>query len=366
MASSPSLRNATQSRRSKQQNAQPLFPGRLQKGDLRNLRRSHRTAPRKTTLKTNSHTGSPAASQIEEVVVRLSSGLGNQLFQLAHGLWLARERDASLKFDTIWFQLVSGIHPVRRQLRLNEFMVDLPEAFRGARRLLVGLLAAVYDKYGRGGRALSELGKMCIVQEGAEDGNNMATLSDGVDHRCYLNGYWQTGRAFLAVREQLLPMLVPKHPLSPGAEKYIAQAGSGPTGFVHVRRGDYMHFMGEAGLLPPSYYAQALPMFDVAGTHIARWLVFSEDLAWSKENLQFIPNAEFVDYLSPRRDIEDLMIMKECSAGIIANSSYSWWGAALGERHNRLIIAPDRYRQNATSADSEWALPSWKQIKAWA
>lgn len=316
-------------------------------------------------MKTNYHPVSPAANRAEEVIVRLSSGLGNQLFQFTYGLWLATKWNATLRFDTTWFQLISGIHPVKRQLRLDEFLLEIPEAFRGLKRLAVGFLAALYDRNRRGGRTLCKLGEMCIIQETMGDWVRGATTNDSSNRRVYLNGYWQSGEAFLAVRDRLVPDLVPRHPLSPGAKKYIAQAGSTTTGFVHVRRGDYIHFMGDAALLPPSYYANALASLSSAGKRIGHWLIFSEDRAWAKANLNFMPNAEFVDYPSPRRDIEDLMIMKACSAGIIANSSYSWWGAALGDRPERTIITPDRYWRTANWTTQEWALPHWTSIKGW-
>lgn len=299
------------------------------------------------------------------VVVRLNSGLGNQLFQLAHGMALAERLNISLSFDTTWFQLVSGIHPVKRQLRLPELSVSLPEAFRGPRRLIVGLLAALFDKTRRGKWPLSVAGKMQVIQE-----NRLA--SDCNDHlagikrtRFYLNGYWQLSRPFMLVRDKLLPILRPKSPLSKGAEALVAKVATGVTGFIHVRRGDYLHFMGEKGTLPVSYYSSAFAKMQDTGKKITQWMIFAEDTEWARTNLAFVPDAEIVDYPSSSRDIEDLLIMKTCSAGIIANSSYSWWGAALGDRLDRPIIAPERYWQGSQTSTSAWTLSSWLRVKAW-
>jgi hypothetical protein len=300
-----------------------------------------------------------------EVVIRLNSGLGNQLFQLAQGMALAEQRNARLKFDTTWFYLISGLHPVKRQLRLPALSVSLPEAFCGPRRLTVGLLAAFFDKTRRGKSVLSVLGQMKVIQE---DPLNFK-LDNGPSSigakRTYLNGYWQNNAPFMLVRNKLVPTLQTKNPLSSGAEAFIAKARSKNTGFIHVRRGDYLHFMGEGGVLPATYYSRALSKVEDTGSNISRWMIFSEDKVWALKQLSFIPNAEIVDYPSQNRDVEDLMIMKECSGGIVANSSYSWWGAALGDRAQRPIITPDRYRKDSSWTADGWALPNWLQVRAW-
>jgi hypothetical protein len=301
----------------------------------------------------------------DEMIVRLSSGLGNQLFQLSHGMWLAVKSRAELRFDTTWFRLVSGIHPVKRQLRLNQFQFELPEAFRGLTRWAIGLLAALYDKNRHGKWALEKMGRLRIVQEEVGAAILHGTPKTASFPRTYLNGYWQWSEPYLAIRDRLLPKLVPKWQLSPGAQEQIDRTKTRSTGFMHVRRGDYLHFMGETGTLTARYYADALSDLKSAGKQVDQWLIFTEDIPWVSANLDFVPNARIVDFHSDNRDIEDLMIMKACSAGIIANSSYSWWGAALGERSERPIVAPDRYWKFADSAWSRWALPSWRPVSGW-
>lgn len=301
-----------------------------------------------------------------EIVVRLSSGLGNQLFQLAHGMALAEQKNAHLRFDTSWFYLISGLHPVKRKLRLPALGVELPEAFSGPRRLAIGLLAAFFDKTRRGKSILSAMGRMQVIQEVPFHLKNGADVLEIDDGRTYLNGYWQTNAPFMFVRDKLLPMLKPRKSLSSGAEALIAKADSKNTGFIHVRRGDYLHFMGEEGTLPVTYFSRALAKVKEAGKPVSSWLIFAEDNDWALANLGFVPNAEIVNYQSKNRDIEDLMIMKSCSAGIIANSSYSWWGAALGDHQDRPIIAPDRYWRAANWTTQGWALPHWTAIQGWS
>jgi Glycosyl transferase family 11 len=296
----------------------------------------------------------------------LSSGLGNQLFQLAQGMALAENRKARLSFDTAWYRFVSGVHPVKRHLRLPALGIPVAEAFKGPKRLAVGVLAAFFDKTRRGKSILSALGRMQVIQEGQPDLKHSARLPGINANRVYLNGYWQTNTPFMLVRNKLLPAVRPRSPLSTGAEALIAKAHSKNVAFIHVRRGDYLHFMGEEGALPASYFSRAIATIQETGKAIEHWLIFSEDDEWAKANLGFVPNAEIVNHQSTNRDIEDLMVMKSCSAGIIANSSYSWWGAALGDHPDRPIIAPDRYWRNADWTTKGWALPNWTAIQGWS
>jgi hypothetical protein len=95
-----------------------------------------------------------------------------------------------------------------------------------------------------------------------------------------------------------------------------------PTTAVHVRRGDYQRFPDHFSLLSPEYYARALERF--GGTQI---LVFSDDPGWCKTNLTGLGSG--VAMTVGTSDIVDLALMTLCRHHVIANSSFSWWGAAL-------------------------------------
>jgi hypothetical protein len=206
---------------------------------------------------------------------------------------------------------------------------------------------------------------MRVIQENALHKQHDDAFANSNAERLYLNGYWQTKSSFMLVRNNLLRILKPRDPLSSGAKAFIAKAKTSNSGFIHVRRGDYIHFMGDAGTLPVGYYSRSFSAMKTLGKSITHWMIFSEDADWARTNLGFVPNAEVIDYQSPNRDIEDLMVMKACSAGIIANSSFSWWAAALGDRPDRPIITPDRYWKSIGWAAEGWALPEWTQVAAW-
>ena len=297
------------------------------------------------------------------VITRLTSGLGNQLFQLAHGTWLSQLGGAELRFDTTWFPLVSRLHPARRELALRKFQIDLPEEFRGPQRWLVGLLAVIHDRFAVGQSLLEKIGSFRLVRESPR--SKMDALDSPTSARLYADGYWQTRKPFTSIRHLLVPCLVSRQPLCQEAKRLIDETTTQPTGFLHVRRGDYVTFGGEKAALPLRYYKDALHLLRSESVNMRRWLVFSDDPSWCRSNFSFLKEAAFIDYQSKNRDIEDLMIMKSCAAGIIANSSYSWWGAALGSNMERPIVAPARYWPNYPYLADNWSLPDWRHIEAW-
>jgi hypothetical protein len=296
-----------------------------------------------------------------QITVRLCSGLGNQLFQFACGLAQSRRWQVPLRFDTTWYILVAPIHTPFRHLRLRKIGLPVKEAFSGWRRCMVGVMAAAFDRTGRGRSFLERSGEMALIQE-KQPFRQTVWEEEAPAVHVYLNGYWQTADHFLAVRDEIQRMIRPTVPMSSGAQMWKSQIAGRQTGFIHIRRGDYASLVGETGLLPLEYYKKAIDTFGNFGWH---WLVFSEDEEWARHNLRFLPSWDFVTYQSENRDIEDLLLMTYCHGGIIANSSYSWWGAALGDRLERPIVTPNRYWQQSNLSSEDWALPHWIQVQAW-
>lgn len=235
----------------------------------------------------------------------------------------------------------------------------------GLRRWLVGVMAGLYGRSRLAYRGLEAIGKLKLVRDGHDHGVMSLDARHGAC-RLYLDGYWQTREPFLNIRSHLLPKLVPRQPLCEAAKSIVDSNAQTPTGFIHVRRGDYIKIGGEKSALPLRYYQNAMQVLRSDGVQMDRWLVFTDDLDWSRRNLSFIRNIQFVDYYSPNRDVEDLMIMRTCAAGIIANSSYSWWAAALGSASDRPIIAPDRYWPSYPLLAERWSLPDWQHVTAWS
>jgi hypothetical protein len=118
-------------------------------------------------------------------------------------------------------------------------------------------------------------------------------------------------------------------------EKY-PQLNNEKTCSIHVRRGDYIKFNDHHEVQSIDYYKNALSYFD-NDTH---FLIFSDDINWCKNNFDFLENKT---YCEGNEDFEDLYIMSFCKNNIMANSSFSWWGAWLNENINKTVISPKKW-----------------------
>lgn len=118
---------------------------------------------------------------------------------------------------------------------------------------------------------------------------------------------------------------------------------------IHVRRGDYVNNPFYVDLTKTGYYEQAMAEFPDAS-----FLVFSDDIEWCKRQAIF-KDCEF----SGQDELTDLNLMAGCKGIIMANSSFSWWGAFLGDQ-NKKVIAPKLWY--ADGEERTKLLPNWKRL----
>lgn len=127
---------------------------------------------------------------------------------------------------------------------------------------------------------------------------------------------------------------------------------------VHIRRGDYLKFPDIYPICGLDYYERAAEMMRSRLGNV-HFLVFSDDLNWAKGNLTLPGPTVFIDLGSYRREELDMMLMRECRHNIIANSTYSWWGAWLNRNSSKIVIAP----RGKYSADQQEIVPNdWIQV----
>lgn len=147
-------------------------------------------------------------------------------------------------------------------------------------------------------------------------------------------GYLQTEKYFVNHKDEALAYfeLAPEHKIAVDALAMSYGLGQG-TCSVHVRRSDYLNLQQYHPVMPMSYYEDAM---DAMGDQV--FIVFSDDIEWCKQNFK----GRRLVFVSGHPDIYDLMLMSRCENHIIANSSFSWWGAYLNRR-NKKVIAPRQW-----------------------
>lgn len=154
----------------------------------------------------------------------------------------------------------------------------------------------------------------------------------------YLDGYWQNEQYFSEIRAVLLQELWPNQPLSINAQAHQIKIQQTHAVSIHVRRGDYLNHP-EIGVLDIDYYKRAVDYIKEK-IEAPVFFVFSNDVAWCKDNFNFIDSPVFVE--DTQTEIDDLMLMCQCQHNIVANSSFSWWAAWLNSNVDKIVIAPKR------------------------
>lgn len=180
----------------------------------------------------------------------------------------------------------------------------------------------------------------------------------------YLDGYWQTEKYFADVVEVLRREFVPREGLEPENAAVAAQIDASTAVSLHVRRGDYVTEPNTGrlhGLCSMDYFRAAVQFIQmrVGPVHL---FVFSDDQDWSRSNLRLGPPTTFVAANSPDRGFRDMQLMARCRHHVIANSSFSWWGAWLNPSPDKIVVAPQRWF-SAGDRDTRDLLPEpWVRL----
>ena len=276
------------------------------------------------------------------------------MFQYAAGRAVAYRRHVQLALDTSEFQNGS-----QRNYRLHNFNIEASvssketvESFKQqAERKSTAWLSRLRPYYRR-----------AFIKEPhfSFDGNILRAPG-----RVYLDGYWQSEKYFREIAQLLRNELTVKEkPQGANAEmgERIEQAPAAVS--VHVRRGDYAsnpvtnQYHGMCSL---AYYQDAVSKLGSVGVR-PQLFVFSDDIPWAEANLSFDCPVTFVRHNPPDADHEDLRLMSRCRHHIIANSSFSWWGAWLSADPDKIVIAPRQWF-NGAGHDTRDLLPeSWVQL----
>lgn len=251
-------------------------------------------------------------------IVLFTAGLGNQIFQYFFCQYL-KEKYPS---DTIYGCYDKAILNNHNGLEVHEvFDIKLPpsSAFTHA---LVRLIRALYKR-------------TCWSWLESHDEWGKNTM--------YYEGYWHNKALF---GKYVSSLKFRTHNISRQNAIVLSQIHNTYSVSIHIRRGDYLDPIRSkefSNSCPLSYYRQSIEYAKQQCAE-AKFFVFSDDITWVKENLA-IPDAVYVDWNTGRQSFWDMYLMSQCQASIIANSSFSFWGAMLGEE-KVFVIKPKKWIGN--------------------
>lgn len=278
-------------------------------------------------------------------IVMLSGGIGNQLFQYAFARALFSRGRSEVMLDPSW--LASHQRGVtRRALKLGKFNITLPFAqSEDMHRAGIPDIARE-DLAGKVRRKLFTWRERLRPAEAKkkifETKFRYMPSALEVGHDAYFAGNWVCPKYFEDIRTELLAELtLHEHFSSEGAQAATEIAGAGDTAVaLHVRRGDFLKYEKFAEC-PPSYYESALAYLREKLGSVSLF-VFSDDPEYVKTHIKL---GDRVTFVSGRGipDYEELILMSCCRHAIIANSTFSWWGAWLNANPDKIIVAPEHW-----------------------
>jgi hypothetical protein len=255
------------------------------------------------------------------IISKIQGGLGNQIFQWAHGKTLSIMYNSDLFLDTSYYNNQFGNTP------RNYELIKFPNL--------------KYDVPNYSNKKIIEI----------SDNFHYNELLYNENYNYYLNGFWQSEKYFLKnsdlIREQLQPTIE--------IIEKLKQQINGKSVSIHVRRTDYVTSNGFHPVQTIEYFNKAV---ETIGDY-DQLFVFSDDINWCKENLKY-KNILFVEN---QDNLEDMWLMSLCDHNIISNSSFSWWGAWLNQNKDKIVISPKNWFGSQSNLNDLDIIPNnWVKI----
>jgi hypothetical protein len=285
------------------------------------------------------------------IITQINGGLGNQMFQYAAGRALAQRHGTDLLLDTRIFdgntQFGFGLNHFAISAR-QAMPAELPPDRRQNR---------FYYLVWRGLRLKPNL----FRESGLSYNPGFNSLGDGA----YLKGYWQSERYFTdidaAIREEFRIVT----PASPENAAILSEIAERPAISLHIRRGDYVknsRTNATHGTCTLEYYMRAVDLIAAKMTEEPVVFTFSDDPSWVRENLVLPFEMRVMDHNDSDHNYEDLRLMSACRHHIIANSSFSWWGAWLNPSIDKIVVSPDRWFADPRMVNEDIWPESWIRL----
>lgn len=260
-------------------------------------------------------------------IIKLSGGLGNQMFQYAFGQTL-KQKGEEVLYDDGWFEDINKSKKARATKRNYELGVFKAEVDTATPEQIDACLNKRFC-----GVKLPWT-KSRIVKEKCAYSYYEEFLS--VQGDAYFAGVFANEAYFYDLRRELMNAFTLKDKMSEANLAMLNEIESVPSVSIHIRRGDYVK-LGLACNL--DYYYQSISYIN-SKVEDAHFYIFSDDTAWVKENLKIEAPHTFVEINDGSTGYCDLELMKNCQHNITANSTFSWWASYLNPNPHKIVLCP--------------------------
>jgi hypothetical protein len=283
------------------------------------------------------------------IITRLQGGLGNQLFQYAAARLASKQQDDQrLRFHTLYYAYVRNRHFVLSQFKTKGrpvSLIEFPLFFLSTVFLTSNQYYPLYRfLFPHRFQTFSERLQYTFDPQ-------VLQLSGDI----FMEGFWQSWRYVELVAREMRAELQLQRKLDKRAQVYLDDMRKHTSVFLHVRRGDYLKASGFA-ICSIEYYRKAI-VYMQKKLKLPHFYIFSDDISWAKENFSFLKQKTVIEQCGD--EIDELHLMTQANHAIIANSTFSWWGAWLIDSKDKIIISPDTWVDAASCDVREIVPPTW-------
>lgn len=266
------------------------------------------------------------------IYMRIWEGLGNQMFQYAYIRSLQLRNTVDVRLCVLPDQTTRTL----RQYELDKLRIKVrrDKGFENIAQMIernnwmkkvLHTASDVFPQFGY------------IEEEDTHYNKHLLNIKGNY----YISGWFQNEKYFKDYETIIKKELYPKRKIKISEElRYIMDNKN--TVSIHFRRGDYKQLNN---LVRVDYYKKAMELIDSYLDNVF-YIVFSDDLNWVVNHMSFGDNVYFINREHGLEDYEELFIMSKCKNNIVANSTFSWWGAWLNDNKSKIVIGPKKWFAN--------------------
>ncbi len=281
-------------------------------------------------------------------IINIIGGLGNQMFQYAFALSLKNKTKEEVKIDISSF---NG-YELHNGYEINKIFHKNLKICSNKERKKISYNGKEFTQKLK--RKIFKIEKNEYFEQDFSYNKNLNYTKK------YFIGYWQSEKYFNEIKEEIKKKF--KFPEIKDNKNMIIlnKIKSNNSVSIHIRRGDYINHPIHGGICDIAYYKKAIKYIKTNVKDPIMY-IFSDDIKWCKENL-YLSDANYINWNQGEDSFRDMQLMSECKHNIIANSSFSWWGAWLNNNVNKIVIAPSKWF-NDKNMDTKDLLPKeWRRI----
>lgn len=285
------------------------------------------------------------------IIVKLIGGLGNQMFQYALGRHLAHLHKTELKLDITNFETYKLHNYSLGTFNIKKTIASEDEISRFKKnKIRPGKKWFLYNKLFANKSKYFQEKNFSFTPEVLSLGNDL-----------YIDGYWQSEKYFKEIETIIraeFSFILPQGEKDKEIYKLITESDSIS---IHIRRADYVTSANTNkthGSCPVEYYIGAVGLLAQKMTN-PHFFIFSDDYEWVRQNIKIDHPTVYVNHNNADTNYQDLRLMASCKHNIIANSTFSWWGAWLNKNPNKIVVAPKKWFADASKNDSDLIPSTW-------